>query len=59
MKRLTRRVASIVWPAFLVAAVIWKFGGPVKVYIDKYFNIITIVFMVLLVGGFVLIKYLL
>ncbi len=44
---------------FLVAAVIWKFGTPVKAYIDKYFNIITIIFMVLLIGGFVLVKYLL
>ncbi len=44
---------------FLVAAFIWKFGKPVKGYIDKYFNIITVVFMVLLVGGFVLVKYLL
>lgn len=43
----------------LVAAFIWKFGAPVKYYIDKYFNLITIAFMVLLVGGFVLIKYLL
>lgn len=44
---------------FLVAAFIWKFGAPVKYYIDKYFNIISIVFMILLIGGFVLIKYLL
>jgi len=44
---------------FLVAAFIWKFGAPVKHYIDKYFNVITIVFMILLIGGFILIKYLL
>jgi len=44
---------------FLVAAFIWKFGEPVKRYIDKYFNIITIVFTILLIGGFVLIKFLL
>lgn len=41
---------------FLVAAFIWKFGAPVQRYIDKYFNIISIVFMILLVGGFILIK---
>ena len=41
---------------FLVAAFIWKFGEPVQRYIDKYFNILSIVFMVLLIGGFVLIK---
>ena len=44
---------------FLVAAFIWKFGAPVKGFIDRYFNIISIVFMILLIGGFVLIKYLL
>lgn len=43
---------------FLVAGFIWKFGAPVRVYIEKYFNILSIVFIVLLVGGFVLIKYL-
>jgi membrane protein YqaA with SNARE-associated domain len=41
---------------FLVAAFIWKFGEPVQRYIDKYFNLLSIVFMVLLIGGFVLIK---
>ena len=44
---------------FLVAAFIWKFGAPVKGFIDRYFNIISIVFMILLIGGFVLVKYLL
>ncbi len=41
---------------FLVAALIYKFGAPVQHFINKYFNILTIVFLVLLVGGFVLIK---
>ena len=41
---------------FLVAAFIWKFGAPVKNYIDRYFNILSIVFMLLLIGGFLLIK---
>lgn len=41
---------------FLVAAFIWKFGEPVQRYIDRYFNILSVVFMVLLIGGFVLIK---
>jgi membrane protein YqaA with SNARE-associated domain len=44
---------------FLVAAFIWKFGAPVKHFIDRYFNILSIIFMVLLIGGFVLIKVLL
>ncbi len=41
---------------FLVAALIYKFGAPVQYFINKYFNILTIVFLVLLIGGFVLIK---
>lgn len=43
---------------FLVGALIWKFGIPIKLFIDKYFNLLTIVFTVLLVGGFIVIKYL-
>lgn len=42
---------------FLVAALIWKFGAPITRFIDRYFNLLAIVFTVLLVGGFVLIKY--
>jgi membrane protein YqaA with SNARE-associated domain len=41
---------------FLVAGLIWKFGPQIKRFIDRYFNILSIGFMVLLVGGFVLIK---
>lgn len=44
---------------FIIAALIWKFGAPVKVFIDKYFNWLALAFTVLLVGGFVLIRYLL
>jgi membrane protein YqaA with SNARE-associated domain len=43
---------------FLVAALIWKFGKPIKDFIEKYFNLMTILFTVLLVGGFLVIKYL-
>ena len=42
---------------FLVAAFIYKFGAPVKTYIDRYFNLLSIVFMVLLVAGFALLKF--
>ncbi len=44
---------------FLVAALIYKFGAPVQYFINKYFNILSVVFLVLLVGGFVLVKMLL
>ena len=41
---------------FAVATVIYIFGEPVKKLIDRYFNLATILFGVLLVGGFVVVK---
>lgn len=52
-------LASIVSRAarfFLVAALIYKFGAPVQYFIRKYFNILTIIFLLLLIGGFALMK---
>lgn len=43
---------------FLIAFLIWKYGATIKAFIDKYFNMLAIGFTVLLIGGFVLIKYL-
>jgi hypothetical protein len=34
------------------------FGPTIKVWIDKYFNILTIVATILLIGGFALMSYL-
>ena len=42
---------------FIVAGLIWKFGEPIKAFIDKYFNVLAIAFTVLLIGGFIVIKY--
>lgn len=42
---------------FLVSALIYKFGQPIRTFIDKYFNLLTWIFMLLIVGGFLLIKY--
>jgi len=42
---------------FLVAAFIYKFGAPVRHFIERYFNILTILFFILLIGGFLLVKY--
>ena len=44
---------------FLVAGLIWKFGDPIEEFIDKYFNLLAIAFTILLIGSFVLIKYVL
>jgi len=43
---------------FLVGYLIYKFGPGIKRFIDRYFNTLVVVFTVLLVGGFVVIKYL-
>ena len=43
---------------FLVSLLIWKFGEPITTFIDKYFNLLTIIFTILLVGGFLVMKLL-
>ncbi|MDF1590891.1 MAG: DedA family protein [Desulfobacterales bacterium] len=44
---------------FLVGGLIYRFGPKIQAFIEKYFNILAIVFTVLLIAGFVAIKYLL
>lgn len=43
---------------FLIAGLLWKYGEPMKTYIEKNLGWLSIVFFVLLVGGFFLIKFL-
>ena len=42
---------------YLVAAIMYFFGPMVKYWIEKYFDILTIVFTILLIGGFIIIKW--
>ena len=44
---------------FLVAAFIHRYGASVRTFIERYFNLLTIVFLFLLVAGYMLIKFLL
>jgi len=44
---------------FLVAGLLWKFGPPVKALIEKYFNLFSIAFFILLVLGFYVLKFVL
>ncbi len=44
---------------FLVSALIYRFGVPVRSFIEKYFNVLTIIFLILLVLGYMVIKWLL
>ncbi len=43
---------------FLVAGLFYLFGPKIKMLIEKYFNILSIVFVILLISGFAVIKYL-
>jgi membrane protein YqaA with SNARE-associated domain len=40
---------------FLIGCIIWKWGAPIKSFIDKYFNLLAIAFTVLLIGSFFLV----
>ncbi|KPK32643.1 MAG: cytochrome B [Nitrospira bacterium SG8_35_1] len=42
---------------FLVAAFIFKFGAPVRHFIERYFNLLTIIFFILLIGGFLVVRF--
>lgn len=54
-------IASVIGRSFrffAVAALIWKFGPTIKNFIDKYFNLLAILFTILLIAGFVVVKWL-
>lgn len=67
---ITAGVAKVNFPVFMLAslaargvrffAVAWlihKWGGAASRFIDRYFNILCILFIILLIGGFVLLKF--
>ena len=43
---------------FLVSALFYFFGKKIKPFIDKNFEVLSIVFALLLIGGFIVLKYL-
>lgn len=42
---------------FVVAALLWKFGAPIRDFIEKRLGLVSVVFILLLLGGFVLVRY--
>ncbi len=42
---------------FVVATLIWYFGPPIRAFVERYLGWVTLAFIVLLVGGFVLLKF--
>lgn len=44
---------------FAVAGLLYYFGPPIKTFIEKYLGLLTVLFFLLVVAGFVAVKYLL
>ena len=44
---------------FIVAALLWKFGAPIRTFIERRLGLLCVLLVVLLLGSFVLVKYLL
>ncbi|MGI9491521.1 MAG: YqaA family protein [Geminicoccaceae bacterium] len=43
---------------FLIAWLLWYFGTPIKAFIERYLGLLTILFFVMLLGGFLVLKWL-
>jgi membrane protein YqaA with SNARE-associated domain len=43
---------------FIVSALLWKYGDPIRTFIEKRFTLVSWAFLIALVGGFVVVKYL-
>ncbi len=43
---------------FLIAALLWQFGAPIRDFIERRLGLMFTLFVVLLVGGFYVVKYL-
>ena len=42
---------------FLVSALLWKFGEPIRTFVEKRLTLLTWAFLIALVGGFVAFRY--
>jgi hypothetical protein len=43
---------------FFVAALLWRFGEPIRAFIEKRLTLVTWLFLIALVGGFIALRYL-
>jgi membrane protein YqaA with SNARE-associated domain len=43
---------------FLVAALLWKFGEPIRTFVEERLTLLTWAFLIALIGGFVAFRYL-
>ncbi len=44
---------------FIVAWLLWKYGQPINTFIEKYLGWLSVAFVILLIGGFVVINHVL
>jgi membrane protein YqaA with SNARE-associated domain len=44
---------------FIVAALLWKFGPPIRAFVERYLGWVVLVFCVMLIAGFVVLKFVL
>ncbi len=44
---------------FLVAGLLWKFGDPIRIFVERRLTLLTSLFVAALVGGFLAVRYLL
>lgn len=54
-------IASIMARAFiffLLAGILWKFGPPIRDFVERRFGLVTTAFFVLLIGGFAVVRLL-
>ena len=62
LNMLTFTIASAAGRGFrfyLLAGLLWKYGTPIQTFVEKHLERLTILFLVLLIGGFVALKYML
>ena len=42
---------------FLVSFLIWKYGEKINYFIDRYFNLLSIIFVIILIGSYLFINF--
>ncbi len=42
---------------FIVAALLWKYGEPIRSFIEERFALVSWAFLIALVGGFLVVRY--
>lgn len=42
---------------YIIAALLWKFGSPIRDFIERRLGLMFTLFIILLLGGFILVKY--